>query len=163
MASGETRFTDRVGICIATSGPGVVHLLNRLYDGRLDHRPVVALVGRQARSAMGSHYPQDLDLQSLFKDVAGAYVETATVPAQVRHLIDRAFRIAKAEWRVTCVILPKDLQLEAMEEPGQEHGMTHSGLGIELSPVVPENAALQKAADVLNAGKESRSWSAPAR
>jgi pyruvate dehydrogenase (quinone) len=153
MASGETRFTDKVGVCIATSGPGAVHLLNGLYDARLDHRPVVALVGQQARSAMGSHYQQDLDLQSLFKDVAGAYVETATAPAQVPHLIDRAFRIAKAERRVTCVILPNDLQLEVMEEPGQEHGMTHSGVGIELSPVVPDNAALQKAADVLNAGE----------
>jgi pyruvate dehydrogenase (quinone) len=153
MASGETRFTDNVGVCIATSGPGAVHLLNGLYDARLDHRPVVALVGQQARSAMGSHYQQDLDLQSLFKDVAGAYVETATVPAQVPHLIDRAFRIAKAQRRVTCVILPNDLQLEAMEEPGQEHGMTHSGVGIELLPVIPGNAALQKAADVLNGGE----------
>ncbi|TCR65700.1 thiamine pyrophosphate-requiring protein [Bosea sp. BK604] len=155
MASGETRFTGRVGVCIATSGPGAVHLLNGLYDARLDHRPVVALVGQQARSAMGSHYQQDLDLQSLFKDVAGAYIETASVPAQVPHLIDRAFRIAEAERRVTCVILPNDLQLEAMEEPGREHGMTHSGVGIELSPVVPAGAALQRAADVLNAGEKA--------
>lgn len=154
MASGETRFTGKVGVCIATSGPGAVHLLNGLYDARLDHRPVVAIVGQQARSAMGSHYQQDLDLQSLFKDVAGAYVETASVPAQVPHLIDRAFRIAQAERRVTCVILPNDLQLEPMVEPSREHGMTHSGVGIELSPVVPGTAALQRAADVLNAGKK---------
>ncbi|HEV7321793.1 MAG TPA: thiamine pyrophosphate-requiring protein [Ensifer sp.] len=152
MASGETRFTGRVGVCLATSGPGAVHLLNGLYDARLDHRPVVALVGQQARSAMGSHYQQDLDLQSLFKDVAGAYIETATVPAQVPHLIDRAFRIAESERRVTCVILPNDLQLEPMVEPSREHGMTHSGVGIELSPVVPAITALQRAADVLNAG-----------
>lgn len=152
MASGETRFTGKVGVCIATSGPGAVHLLNGLYDARLDHRPVVALVGQQARSAMGSHYQQDLDLQSLFKDVAGAYVETASVPAQVPHLIDRAFRIAEAERRVTCVILPNDLQLLAMQEPGREHGMTHSGVGTEYSPVVPAHAALQRAANVLNAG-----------
>jgi len=154
MASGETRFTGNVGVCIATSGPGAVHLLNGLYDARLDHRPVVALVGQQARSAMGSHYQQDLDLQSLFKDVAGAYIETASVPAQIPHLIDRAFRIAQAERRVTCVILPNDLQLEDMVEPSREHGMTHSGVGIELSPVVPAMAALQRAADVLNAGEK---------
>ncbi len=154
MASGETRFTGKVAVCIATSGPGAVHLLNGLYDARLDHRPVVALVGQQARSAMGSHYQQDLDLQSLFKDVAGAYVETASVPAQVPHLIDRAFRIAVAERRVTCVILPNDLQLEPMEQPGRVHGMTHSGVGIELSPVVPAQPALQRAADILNAGEK---------
>lgn len=154
MASGETRFSGRTAVCIATSGPGAVHLLNGLYDARLDHRPVVALVGQQARSAMGSHYQQDLDLQSLFKDVAGAYVETATVPAQVPHLVDRAFRIAEAERRVTCIILPNDLQLETMEQPGQEHGTTHSGVGIDLSPVVPGPAALQRAADVLNAGEK---------
>ncbi len=154
MASGESRFTGKVGVCIATSGPGAVHLLNGLYDARLDHRPVVALVGQQARSAMGSHYQQDLDLQSLFKDVAGAYVETASVATQVPHLIDRAFRIAEAQRRVTCVILPNDLQLETMEEPTREHGMTHSGVGIELSPVVPAEPALQRAADVLNAGKK---------
>ncbi|MBS7699931.1 MULTISPECIES: thiamine pyrophosphate-requiring protein [unclassified Chelatococcus] len=154
MASGETRFTGQVGMCIATSGPGAVHLLNGLYDARLDHRPVVALVGQQARSAMGSHYQQDLDLQSLFKDVAGAYIETASVPAQVSHLIDRAFRIAIAERRVTCVILPNDLQLEPMAEPSREHGMTHSGVGVELSPVVPATAALQRAADVINAGEK---------
>ncbi|MBN9440354.1 thiamine pyrophosphate-requiring protein [Bosea sp. (in: a-proteobacteria)] len=153
MASGESRFTGKVGVCIATSGPGAVHLLNGLYDARLDHCPVVAIVGQQARSAIGSHYQQDLDLQSLFKDVAGAYIETASVPAQVPHLIDRAFRIAQAERRVTCVILPNDLQLEPMVEPSREHGMTHSGVGIELSPVVPSLDALQRAADVLNAGE----------
>lgn len=153
MASGESRFTGKVGVCIATSGPGAVHLLNGLYDARLDHCPVVAIVGQQARSAIGSHYQQDLDLQSLFKDVAGAYIETASVPAQVPHLIDRAFRIAQAERRVTCVILPNDLQLEPMVEPSREHGMTHSGVGIELSPVVPSLDALQRAANVLNAGE----------
>jgi len=154
MASGETRFTGKVGVCIATSGPGAVHLLNGLYDARLDHRPVVAIVGQQARSAMGSHYQQDLDLQSLFKDVAGAYIETASVPTQVPHLIDRAFRIAEAERRVTCVILPNDLQLEPMVQPAREHGMTHSGVGTELSPVVPAIPALKRAADVLNAGEK---------
>jgi pyruvate dehydrogenase (quinone) len=80
-------------------------------------------------------------------------VETASTPAQVRHLIDRAYRIAKSERRVTCVILPNDLQLASMEQPAHEHGMTHSGVGIELSPVVPDAAALARAAEVLNAGE----------
>jgi pyruvate dehydrogenase (quinone) len=152
MACGTAKFTGEVGVCIATSGPGAIHLLNGLYDAKGDHQPVLALVGQQARSAIGSHYQQDLDLQSLFKDVAGAYVETAFTPAQVPHLIDRAYRIALAERRVTCVILPNDLQMSAMEEPTREHGMTHSGVGLELSPVVPDQAALRRAADVLNAG-----------
>jgi pyruvate dehydrogenase (quinone) len=143
-----------VGVCIATSGPGAVHLLNGLYDAKLDHQPVLALVGQQARTAIGSHYQQDLDLQSLFKDVAGAFVETAFVPAQVPHLIDRAYRIAKADRRVTCVILPNDLQMMAMEEPPHEHGSTHSGVGIELSPGAPDQAALGRAAEVLNAGSK---------
>ena len=154
MACGEAKFTGEVGVCIATSGPGAIHLLNGLYDAKLDHQPVLALVGQQARTAIGSHYQQDLDLQSLFKDVAGAYVETASSPAQVRHLIDRAYRIAKAERRVTCVILPNDLQLAAMEQPTHEHAMTHSGVGIELSSVVPDAVALARAAEVLNAGEK---------
>ena len=95
MACAEAKFTGQVGVCIATSGPGAIHLLNGLYDAKLDHQPVLAIVGQQARTAIGSHYQQDLDLQSLFKDVAGAYVETASAPAQVRHLVDRAYRIAK--------------------------------------------------------------------
>jgi pyruvate dehydrogenase (quinone) len=153
MACAHAKFTGEVGVCIGTSGPGAIHLLNGLYDAKLDHQPVLALVGQQARSAIGSHYQQDLDLQSLFKDVAGAYVETASSPAQVRHLIDRAYRIAKSERRVTCVILPNDLQLVPMEQPAHEHGMTHSGVGIELSPFVPDAAALARAAEVLNAGE----------
>ncbi|GEO14864.1 thiamine pyrophosphate-requiring protein [Microvirga aerophila] len=153
MACADAKFTGDMGICIATSGPGAIHLLNGLYDAKLDHQPVLALVGQQARTAIGSHYQQDLDLQSLFKDVAGAYVETAVAPAQVRHLIDRAYRIAKAERRVTCVILPNDLQVAPMEQPTHEHAMTHSGTGIEMSPVVPDPSALARAAEVLNAGE----------
>lgn len=153
MACAEAKFTGEVGVCIATSGPGAIHLLNGLYDAKLDHQPVLALVGQQARTAIGSHYQQDLDLQSLFKDVAGAYVETAFTPEQIRHVLDRAYRIAKAERRVTCVILPNDLQAEAMVQPSHEHGMTHSGVGLEMSPVVPAAVALDRAAEVLNAGE----------
>ncbi|HEV7874854.1 MAG TPA: thiamine pyrophosphate-requiring protein, partial [Enterovirga sp.] len=152
MAVGHAKFTGEVGICLSTQGPGAIHLLNGLYDAKLDHQPVLALVGQQTRSALGSNYQQDVDLQSLFKDV-GAYVETAFVPAQVPHLIDRAYRIAKAERRVAVVIVPNDLQQMPMQEPPHEHGMTHSGVGIEISPVVPDRAALERAAAVLNAGQ----------
>ena len=154
MACATAKFTGEVGVCVATSGPGAIHLLNGLYDAKLDHMPVLAIVGQQARSAIGSSYQQDLDLQSLFKDVAGAFVQTASTPAQVRHLLDRAYRIAEGERTVTCIILPNDLQQEAMEQPTREHAMTHSGVGLDRSPVVPDGAALDGAAAVLNAGKK---------
>ena len=130
MACGHAKFTGEAGVCLATSGPGAIHLLNGLYDARLDHQPVVAIVGQQARSALGSSYQQEVDLVSLFKDVAGAYVEMATDPAQVRHVVDSALRIAIAERTVTCLDLPGDVQvLPAVEEPPHEHGTAHSGVG----------------------------------
>src|SRR5438128_5604419 len=103
MACGHAKFTDEVGVCLATSGPGAIHLLNGLYDAKLDHQPVVAIVGQQARSSLGGSYQQEVDLQTLFKDVAHEFVEMALVPAQVRHLIDRACRIALAERTVTAI------------------------------------------------------------
>ncbi|HWX47263.1 MAG TPA: thiamine pyrophosphate-requiring protein [Roseomonas sp.] len=155
MAGAHAKFTGEVGVCLATSGPGAIHLLNGLYDARLDHMPVLAIVGQQARAALGGHYQQEVDLQNLFKDVAGAFVQEATVPAQVRHLIDRAMRIAKAERRVTCIIMPNDLQeLPAVETPPRQHGTVHSGLGYERPLVMPTQPQLQRAAEVLNAGKK---------
>ena len=97
MACGHAKYTGEVGVCLATSGPGAIHLLNGLYDAKLDHQPVVAIVGQQARAAIGGHYQQEVDLQTLFKDVAGEYVQTASTAAQIRHLIDRAVRIARTE------------------------------------------------------------------
>src|SRR3954453_20612699 len=110
MATGHAKFTGEVGVCLATQGPGAIHLLNGLYDAKLDHQPVLALVGQQARAAIGSSYLQEIDLVSLFKDVAHEYVQMATSPEQVRHLVDRAVRIALAERTPTCVILPTDVQ-----------------------------------------------------
>ena len=154
MACGHAKFTGEAGVCLATSGPGAIHLLNGLYDARLDHQPVVAIVGQQARSALGSSYQQEVDLVSLFKDVAGAYVELATDPAQVRHLVDRALRIAIAERTVTCLVLPGDVQvLPAVAEPPREHGMAHSGIGFSRPAPTPSQAELEQAAAVLNAGE----------
>ena len=119
----------------------------------LDERNLEFL-SEQVRAALASHYQQDLDLQSLFKDVASAFVATAATLTEVPHLIDRAYRIAKAERRVTCVILPNDLQLMPMKQPPLAHGMTHSGVGIDLSPVTPAERELRKAADVLNSGEK---------
>jgi pyruvate dehydrogenase (quinone) len=154
MATGHAKFTGEVGLCYATSGPGAIHLLTGLYDAKMDHVPVVAIVGQQARSAIGAHYQQEVDLQSLFKDVAADFVATASVASQVRHLIDRAVRIASTRRTVTCVILPNDVQLLEYEEPPMAHGSTHTGVGYAGPAQLPASALLQSAADVLNAGKK---------
>ena len=134
MACAHAKFTGEVGVCLATSGPGAIHLLNGLYDARLDHQPVVAIVGQQARTALGGHYQQEVDLHTLFKDVAGEFVEMATEPAQVRHIIDRALRIAIANRAVTCIIMPNDLQELAAVDPPPRVGqfLPHAG---QLQPV----------------------------
>jgi pyruvate dehydrogenase (quinone) len=154
MACAHAKFTGQLGVCLATSGPGAIHLLNGLYDAQLDHQPVLAIVGQQARAALGSHYQQEVDLMTLFKDVAGEYVHMATTSAQVRHLVDRAVRIAVAERTVTCLIFPNDLQEEeAVENPPRKHGNVLSGYGYSAPRVVPKQADLQRAAEVLNAGQ----------
>src|SRR5579862_3705012 len=154
MACAHAKFTGEVGVCMATSGPGAVHLLNGLYDAKLDHQPVVAIVGQQARAGLGGNYQQEIDLQTLFKDVAHEFVEMATVPAQVRHLIDRACRIALAERTVTAIIVPNDLQeAEAVTQPPHAHGTVHSGPGYHALRIVPSDAELDRAAEVLNAGE----------
>lgn len=154
MASAHAKFTGELGVCIATSGPGASHLLTGLYDARMDHQPVLAIVGQQARAALGGHYQQELDLVSMFKDVAGAFVQQASTPQQVRHLVDRAVRTAVGERRVTAVILPNDLQDLPYEDPTRAHGTVHSGVGYSKPKVIPFDADLQRAADVLNAGRK---------
>ncbi|MEM5436820.1 thiamine pyrophosphate-requiring protein [Paraburkholderia diazotrophica] len=152
MASAHAKFTGELGVCIATSGPGAAHLITGLYDARMDHMPVLAIAGQQARAALGSHYQQEVDIAAMFKDVAGSYVQQASVPAQVRHMIDRAVRIALAERRVTALVLPNDLQDLEFEPPARKHGTAHSGVGYSRPRVVPAQDDLQRAADVLNAG-----------
>jgi pyruvate dehydrogenase (quinone) len=154
MACAHAKFTGEVGVCLATSGPGAIHLLNGLYDAKLDHQPVVAIVGQQARLGLGGNYQQEVDLTTLFKDVAHEYVQMATEPGQVRHLIDRAMRIALAERTVTCVILPNDLQMEAaVPSPPHAHGTVHSGPGFEPPRITPPHDQLQQAAEILNSGE----------
>ncbi|HEX3918523.1 MAG TPA: thiamine pyrophosphate-requiring protein [Caulobacteraceae bacterium] len=154
MASAYAKFTGELGVCIATSGPGASHLITGLYDARLDHQPVLAIAGQQARTALGGHYQQEVDLPSLFKDVAGAFVEQASAPSQVRHLVDRAIRIALGERRVTAIILPNDLQDLPFEEPARKHGAVHSGVGFSKPKTMPQDADLRRAAEVLNSGKK---------
>jgi pyruvate dehydrogenase (quinone) len=155
MACAHAKFTGEIGVCLATSGPGAIHLLNGLYDAKADHQPVLAIVGQQQRAALGGDYQQEVDLVSLFKDVAAPYVHMATVPAQVRHLVDRAIRIALEQRTVTCIIFPNDVQeLEAVEAPPHEHGTVHSGIGWTGRMSTPGGDDLRRAADVLNAGKK---------
>ena len=154
MASAHAKFTGEVGLCYATSGPGAIHLLTGLYDAKMDHVPVVAIVGQQARTAIGAHYQQEVDLQTLFKDVASEYVVTAMLPEQIRHCIDRAVRIAATTRSVTCVIIPNDLQELAYKDPPLVHGTTHTGVGYAGPAKLPELSLLQQAAAVLNAGRK---------
>ena len=154
MACGYAKFTGDVSVCMATSGPGAIHLLNGLYDAKMDHQPVVAIIGQQARAAMGGSYQQEVDLISLFKDVAGEYVHMATEPSQIRHMTDRALRIAKSERTVTCIILPNDMQELDYEEPPRLHGTIHSSMAFAKPTILPQMADLQKAAALLNEGKK---------
>jgi pyruvate dehydrogenase (quinone) len=154
MASAYAKFTGELGVCMATSGPGASHLVTGLYDARMDHMPVLAIVGQQARAALGGHYQQELDLTSMFKDVAGAYVEQASVPSQVRHMADRAIRIAKGTNRVTALVFPNDLQEVEYQEPARAHGTLHSGIGYSSPSVQPRERDLRRAAEILNAGKK---------
>ncbi len=154
MASSYAKFTGEVGVCMATSGPGATHLLTGMYDAMEDHMPMLAIAGQAARTAMGGHYQQEIDLHTTFKDVASAFVETAMAPSQVRHLVDRAMRIAMGERRVVALILPKDLQEEPYENPPMKHNTIHSGVGYTRPKTVPYEVDLRRAAEVLNAGKK---------
>ncbi|MDQ2918274.1 MAG: thiamine pyrophosphate-requiring protein [Verrucomicrobiota bacterium] len=155
MACAHSKFTGEVGVCFATSGPGAIHLLNGLYDAKMDHQSVVAIIGQSARSVMGGQFQQEVDLISLYKDVANEFVHMCMVPEQMRHLVDRAVRIAKTERCVTCIIIPNDVQeLDAVETPPRAHNSMHSGIGFPSTRVVPHDAELRKAADVLNSGRK---------
>ena len=148
MATAHAKFTGEVGVCLATSGPGAIHLLNGLYDANLDHQPLVAIVGQQSRAAMGGHYQQEVDLHSLFKDVAHEYVQMVTTPPQMRHVTDLAFRVAMAERCPTCIIVPNDLQEMSAQESPHEHGTVHSGPGYDRPRVVPTDSEVQRAAGI---------------
>jgi pyruvate dehydrogenase (quinone) len=154
-AVGYAKFSGRVGVCAATSGPGAIHLLNGLYDAKLDHVPVVAIIGQTARSAMGGAYQQEVDLLGLYKDVASQYCQMVTVPEQLPNVLDRAFRIAAAQRTVTAVIIPSDVQELDYVAPSHAFKMVPSSLDQTWSASsVPTDADLRRAADVLNAGEQ---------
>jgi pyruvate dehydrogenase (quinone) len=153
-AVGYAKFTGKFGVCMATSGPGAIHLLNGLYDAKLDHVPVVAIVGQTSRSAMGGSYQQEVDLLSLFKDVASEYVQMVTVPEQLPGVLDRAIRVALAERAPTAIIIPSDVQELVYSAPTHAFKMVPSSLGIDWPTVVPDGDAIARAAEILNAGSK---------
>jgi len=155
QAVGYAKFSGKPGVCLATSGPGAIHLLNGLYDAKLDHVPVVAIVGQTARTARGGSYQQEVDLQSLVKDVASEYSVEVTVAEQLPNAIDRAFRTAIARSAPTAVIIPNDLQEEPYEPPRHEFKHVPSSKpGLTQPVLTPPDKELRRAAEVLNAGEK---------
>jgi pyruvate dehydrogenase (quinone) len=155
MACGHAKFTGQVGVCLATSGPGAIHLLNGLYDAKLDHQPVVAIVGQQPRTALGGDYQQEVDLHTLFKDVAHEYVHTVMAPEQLPALVDRALRIAMVERTVTCLIFPTDLQeAKAVKQTPHKFKMIPGTVGVTKPRILPPDDALGRAAEILNEGRK---------
>jgi pyruvate dehydrogenase (quinone) len=153
-ATAHAKFTGEVGVCMATSGPGAIHLLNGLYDAKLDHQPVVAIVGQQKRMSLGANYQQEVDLNTLYKDVASEYLMTIMDPTQARHVIDRAMRIAQASRSVTAVIVPEDVQEADYRKAPRMHGAVYSSLGVTVPEVRPKEEDLKRAAAVLNEGEK---------
>jgi pyruvate dehydrogenase (quinone) len=154
MASGHAKYTGTPGVCLATQGPGAIHLLTGLYDAKLDRRPVVAIVGQVVSTALGSGYLQEVDLHALFKDVCGQYLQTVFAPEQVPMLVDNAMRTAIATSTPTCLIVPHDVQrADAVEDLPHTHGVVPSSVVVNRPRVVPEQEDLRQAADVLNQGR----------
>ena len=152
QAVGYAKFSGRVGVCAATSGPGAIHLLNGLYDAKLDHVPVVAIVGQTHRTAMGGSYQQEVDLHTLFKDVASDFVETVTVPEQLPNVLDRAIRTAYARRAPTAIIVPGDVQELEYSAPTHEFKMVPSSLESGAWTTVPSEDSVRQAAEILNSG-----------
>ena len=153
MASAYAKFSGEMGVCLATGGPGATHLITGLYDAKLDHMPVLAITGQAARSTRGAHYQQEINLDRVFADVA-EFVQEGNTPEHIAVILDRAIRTAQAERGVAVVVMPNDLSDESYAEPPRKHGYTRSGVGYSHPRIVPEQADLQAAAEVLNSGKK---------
>ncbi len=153
MACAHAKFTGEIGACIATSGPGAVHLANGLYDAKLDHQPVIAIVGQQKRMSVGAHYQQEIDLQSFFKDIGG-FVSTVMDEHSARHVLDRAIKSALTERRPAVVIVPEDVQESEYQDPPRKHGGVQTSVGWSQPHMVPYDNLLREAADILNEGEK---------
>jgi pyruvate dehydrogenase (quinone) len=155
MATAHAKFTGEIGCCIATSGGGAIHLLNGLYDAKLDHQPVVAIVGQQKRLSLGAAFQQEIDANTLFKDVGGDFVQVCMAPEQARHLVDRACKVALTNRTVSVIVVPEDVaEADAVPSPPREHGAVYSSVGWSQPRVLPDEAELRRAADILNEGSK---------
>jgi pyruvate dehydrogenase (quinone) len=154
MACGHAKFTGELGVCLATSGPGAIQLLNGLYDAKLDHQPVLAILGHPPRIALGGQQQQEIDLATLFKDVAHEFLQTCMIPEQLPALIDRAVRVALSERTVTALIFPADVQeLRVIRRAPRGFKATPTTVGYTAPRLLPDEEELDRAADVLNAGR----------
>jgi pyruvate dehydrogenase (quinone) len=153
MAVAHAKFTGELGVCLATGGPGATHLITGLYDARADHMPMLAICGQAETTVRGASYQQELNLDRMFADVA-EFVQEVSHPAQLAHVVDRAIRLAIARRAPSVIILPKDVQEQAYEEPKRAHGFTRSGPGYSRPVVTPPGDELRRAAEVLNAGEK---------
>ncbi|WP_456844463.1 thiamine pyrophosphate-requiring protein [Cellulomonas sp. P5_C6] len=154
MATGHAKYGRGVGVCLATQGPGAVHLLNGLYDAKLDRVAVVAVVGQVVSTALGSGYLQEVDLHSVFKDVCGQYLQTAMTPEQLPHVLDNAFRTALATNSPVCVIVPHDVQkAELPQGDHHEHGLVPTSVAFARGRSLPRAEQLSSAAELLSAGE----------
>ena len=155
MATGHAKFTGELGCCLATSGGGAIHLLNGLYDAKLDHQPVVAIIGQQKRMSLGAAFQQEIDPNSLYKDVSSDFIQTCMAPVQARHLVDRACKVALTNRTVATIILPEDVaEEEAVTSPPRQHGAVFSSVGWTKPRMIPPQPELRKAADILNEGEK---------
>lgn len=153
MATAHAKFTGGVGVCVSTSGPGAIHLMNGLYDAKGDNAPVVAIVGQQARVSLGSEFQQEINLERAFADAA-VFVQTVAAPMHAQLVVDKAVRMAKAYRGPAVVILPADVQTMDMEEPTAEHFVSRTGIGYAEDRLRPDDDALARAAEVLNSGQK---------
>ncbi len=155
MATAHAKFTGEIGCCMATSGGGAIHLLNGLYDAKLDHQPVVAIVGQQKRMSLGAAFQQEIDPNTLYKDVSSDFVQTCMAPVQARQLVDRACKVALTNRTVATIILPEDVsEAEAEPSPPQMHGAVFTSVGWTKPRMIPPQSELEKAAQILNDGKK---------
>ncbi|MGO4592452.1 thiamine pyrophosphate-requiring protein [Leifsonia sp. 2TAF2] len=152
MATAHAKFTGEVGVCAATSSPGGFHMMNGLYDAKMDNQPVVAIVGQQGLDSLGTFNQQESNLERAFQDVA-AYVQTIVSPAQAQAVVDTAFRTAITRLQPCVIIVPHDIQGQKMEEPTPAMWMSRSSAVAPSTAIAPPLEQLQAAADLINAGE----------
>ncbi|MFJ2506937.1 thiamine pyrophosphate-requiring protein [Arthrobacter citreus] len=153
MAVGHAKYTGRPGVMLSTQGPGAVHLLNGLYDAKMDSVPVVAIIGQQSRSVLGSAYMQEIDLLNLTRDVASSFRQQVNSPEQLPLVLDRAFKAALADRAPAVVIIPHDVQQAPAPDLDHEHGIVTSAPVWSPPNLVPAAGDLEAAAAVINDGE----------